>query len=106
MTQEVQTLKKDKQKVTEEVFTSDMLRSFLRAPVPSEDQDDYRRLLFAFRGMPVEAFELYLELFIEAGHNLLAENAQGQNFLQHLKRFPAQKAYLEVFEKCVKEQQL
>ncbi|HBF07610.1 MAG TPA: hypothetical protein DHW71_06985 [Gammaproteobacteria bacterium] len=104
MTQEVQTLKKDKQKVTEEVFTSDMLRSFLRAPVPSEDEADYRRLLFAYRGMPADAFSVYLELFVEAGHNLLAKDAKGQTFGEYLKRFPSQKAYADAFDACLKEQ--
>ena len=47
MTEEVQSVKKDKQKVTEEVWTSDMLKTFLDAPAPSEDEDDFRRLLFA-----------------------------------------------------------
>ena len=103
MTQEVQSLKKDKQKVTEEVFTSDMLRSFLRAPVPSEDEDDYRRLLFAYRGMPVEAFTVYLELFVEAGHNLFAKDAKGQTFGEYLKCFTSQKAYSEAFDACLKE---
>ena len=98
MTEEVQTLKKDKQKVTEEHFTDEMLKQFLQPPVPSGDDDDYRRLLFAYRGMPVEAFARFLVFFREAGHNLAAKDAKGRDFQTYLRRFPAQKAYAEAFE--------
>lgn len=101
MTEEVQSVKKDKQKVTEEVWTSDMLKTFLVAPAPSEDEDDFRRLLFAYRGMTAEAFDRYLDLFLEAGFNLGAKDHQGRDFLMYLKRFQAHAEYATVFEKRV-----
>jgi len=95
MTEEVQTQKKDKQKVLNEVFTEDMLKGFLIEPSPSPDQSDFRRLLFAFRGLPVDAFIDFLTLFQAAGHCLTATDEQGRTFAQHLKRMPRQHEYLK-----------
>jgi len=99
MSEEVQTQKKDKQKVLDEVFTEAMLQSFLMKPVPSQDSDDFRRLLFAYRGMPVEAFEAFLMLFEAAGHNLNAKDHQNRTFLEYIERFKSHAPYAEVLRK-------
>lgn len=103
MTEEVKTQKKDKQKVTEEVFTLDMLKHFLKDPVPSEDSQDFRRLLFAYRGMPVEAFEQYLSLYIENGFDLKAKDSQGRTFLEYIDNFAAQRAYADLLRAQLSE---
>lgn len=90
-------LKKDKQKVTEEVFTEAMLKSFLSDPVASEDDVDFRRLLFAYRGMPAPAFGRFLNLFVDAGFSLQAKDHKGRDFLTYLERFPAHSDYVDEF---------
>lgn len=99
MTEEVTSPKKDKAKVTNEVFSIEMLNTFLRAPASCEDEPDFRRLLFAYRGMPVEAFADYLELFVEAGYDLQAKDHCGRTFLEYISRFKAQNEYSHVLEK-------
>lgn len=68
--------------VTDEWFTDERVRSFLdMQPVAGEDPD-YHVLLKAYRGMVPEAFERFIEFFVEAGRNLNAPGPGGKTLLK------------------------
>ena len=68
--------------VTDEWFTDERVKSFLdMQPVAGEDAD-YHVLLKAYRGMVPEAFERFIEFFVEAGRNLDAPGPGGKTLLK------------------------
>jgi len=91
--------KKDKQKVLNETFTPSMLAGFLQVSPGGRDSDDFRRLLFAYRGMPVEAFEEFVELFVNKGHDLQAQDEHSRTFLEYISPFVQHAEYQNVIRR-------
>lgn len=68
--------------VTDEWWSDERVRSFLeKLPSPGEDPD-YHVLLKAYRGMVPEAFERFIEFYVEDGRNLNAPGPGGKTLLQ------------------------
>jgi hypothetical protein len=76
------TLKKDKQKVLGEVFDSARVAEFLTAQAPAGIDVDFHALERAYRGMNIDNFVEFLELFSAAGRNLKATNPEGRTLAQ------------------------
>lgn len=74
-------LKKDKQKVTDEVFDESHLRSFFELRPPEGVNADYNILERAYRGMTADYFDGFLDLFIADGHDINATNTAGKTIL-------------------------
>ncbi|HEY9037066.1 MAG TPA: PA4642 family protein [Pseudomonadales bacterium] len=73
--------KKDKQKVIDEVWTEEHIRSFLNImPIAGLDAD-HHRLLRAYQSMRLEDFEQFIGFFIAAGGNINATDPKGQSLL-------------------------
>ena len=77
-------MKKDKIKILDEVLTEDRIKSFLELEAPADENEDFHRLQKAYRSMPAEYFELFVEFFIEAGGNINATSQQGLTLLQEI----------------------
>ena len=75
------TLKKDKQKVLGEVFDDERIKTFLDFEAPEGVNPDFHLLEKAYRGMKAENFETFLGLFTNAGHDINAQNPNGNNLL-------------------------
>lgn len=83
MTEEVPTppAKKDKEKVLDEVWTVDRIKSFLDV-LPEEGVNaDFHRLLKAYQQMRAEDFEQFVQFFVEGKHDVNAKNPKGQTVL-------------------------
>ena len=73
-------MKRDKQKVVEEVWDDARVRGFLDKRPPELPGDpDFHVLLFAYRGMRAADFERFLRHFTAAGRDVRARNAQGMD---------------------------
>lgn len=73
----------DKQKVVDEVWDEERIRSFLRKPPLAAGLDpDFSALLYAYRSMRPNDFRTFIGFFREAGRNLEAENDQGETLLE------------------------
>lgn len=70
-------LKKDKEKVLDEVWTIDRVESFLELEPPKGVDADFHMLLRAYQSMRASDFELFLGMFTSAGRNLDAQNDDG-----------------------------
>ena len=76
------TLKKDKQKVLDEHFDDERIRTFLNYEPYGEVDSDYHVLEKAYRGMIPENFATFVRFFIDSERNINAKNPQGKTFLQ------------------------
>ncbi len=78
--------RKDKQKVVDEVWTPERVRSFLDLTPPEGVDADYHRLVRAYQSMRAEDFADFVALFVAAGGRLEALGPQQQTLLQEVGR--------------------
>ena len=75
-------MRPDKAKVVDEVWDEQRIRSFLdKAPLAAGMDPDFSALLYAYRSMRPDDFEVFINWFREAGRNLEAENDHGETLL-------------------------
>ncbi len=76
-------MRPDKQKVVNEVWDDARIRGFLdKAPLGERVDPDFSALLYAYRSMRPEDFELFVGLFKRAGRNLDARGEAGETLLE------------------------
>ena len=74
-------MKKDKQKVLDEVWTEDHVRSFTVRP-HDESNEDFHMLLKAYQSMRASDFELFVRFFGEQNRNINAQDREGRTALE------------------------
>lgn len=89
-------LKKDKEKVLDEVWTEDRVRSFLDLEPYDEVDADYYVLDKAYHAMRAEDFRLFVDFFVAAGRNINARNDQGHTLLRRIEQHRESGDYAEV----------
>ncbi|MFV0477169.1 MAG: PA4642 family protein [Parahaliea sp.] len=86
---------KDKEKVIDEVWTEDHVRSFLNIRSSDGTDNDFHALLKAYRSMRPSDFKLFIAMFKEADRNLDATDKQGRNVLSIVSEHRHGKEYAE-----------
>ena len=79
-------MRKDKEKVLDEVWDDARVRSFLDVRSHSGDADDFHCLQRAYQSMRVDDFRRFLVFFTEAGRDLNATNTAGETVLSIVQR--------------------
>ncbi len=74
-------LKKDKQKVLDEVWTEDHVKSFLNVRPHDASDEDFHMLLKAYQSMRASDFELFVGFFTGEGRSVTAQDQQGRTVL-------------------------
>ncbi|GAB3286459.1 PA4642 family protein [Parahaliea aestuarii] len=74
-------MKKDKEKVIDEVWTEDHVRSFLNVRSYDGSNEDFHMLLKAYQSMRASDFELFVGMFREQGRDINASGSDGRNVL-------------------------
>ncbi|MBV1882929.1 MAG: PA4642 family protein [Pseudomonadales bacterium] len=74
----------DKKKVIDEVFTDEMLLSYLAWEPPQGESKSFQVLVKAYRGMTSSAFKRFLVFFKEAGYDINAKDSGGVSFLESI----------------------
>lgn len=74
-------LKKDKEKVLDEVWTEARVESFLRVEPPTGVDRDFHRLHKAYQSMRADNFESFVAMFIADNGNVNATNPEGETVL-------------------------
>ena len=74
-------MRKDKQKVLDEVWTEDRVRSFLDYQSIEGTDADFHLLLKAYQSMRASDFELFVRFFQAQDRNVNATNPEGQSVL-------------------------
>ena len=75
-------MKKDKQKVLDEVWTEDHVKSFLNVRPHDGTDEDFHMLLKAYQSMRASDFELFVGFFTSEGRSVNATDKQGRTVLQ------------------------
>ena len=93
-------MKKDKVKVLDEVLTEDRIKQFLSLEPPEGENVDFHRLQKAYRGMPVQYFETFVEYFVNAGGDINARSRKGDTFLQSINDHKQSSEYRNILIKA------
>lgn len=92
-------LKRDKQKVVEEVWDDARVRGFLDKIPPDLPGDaDFHVLLFAYRSMRASDFERFLRYFTEAGRDVSARNGDGVDLARYIAPHAGAGPYIALLE--------
>ena len=92
-------LKRDKQKVVEEVWDDARVRGFLdKIPPDLPGDPDFHVLLFAYRSMRANDFERFLRYFKEAGRNVSARNGDGVDLARYIAPHAGAEPYIALLE--------
>ena len=79
-------MKKDKERVQDEVWTEARIRSFLDLQPPAGVNADYHRLQRAYQSMRDEDFAIFVEIFCQAGGNINARGNSGETLGEEIAR--------------------
>lgn len=74
-------MRKDKEKVIDEVWTEDHVKSYLNVRSHDGTAEDYHMLIKAYQSMKAEDFELFVAFFREDGRDLNAVGKDGRTAL-------------------------
>lgn len=74
-------MRRDKEKVLDEVWTEDRVRSFLSYEPVAGTNADFHVLLKAYQSMRASDFEIFVRFFLEQGRDLSAHNPNGETVL-------------------------
>lgn len=74
-------MRKDKEKVLDEVWTEDHVKSFLNFRSHDNTDEDFHILLKAYQSMRAEDFELFVGFFLGEKRNINARNQEGHSVL-------------------------
>ncbi|HEY9032368.1 MAG TPA: PA4642 family protein [Pseudomonadales bacterium] len=85
--------KKDKQKVIDEVWTEEHIRSFLTIEPPAGEDADFHALYTAYKSMRLDDFETFLQLFADAGRNFQAVGQQGHSVIDIMRQHRQSNGY-------------
>lgn len=88
--------RKDKQKVVDEVWTAERIRSFLDLQPPAGMDADFHRLQRAYQSMRTEDFADFVTMFVAAGRRLDARGPEQQTLMDELERHRHGAAFAEV----------
>lgn len=90
--------KKDKEKVLDEVWTVERIKSFLDI-LPAEGVNaDFHRLLKAYQQMRVEDFEQFVQFFVESNHDVNAKDPDGNTVLATISTHGHAAPYLAILK--------
>ena len=74
-------MKKDKEKVLDEVWTKDHVKSFLGVRPHDNTDEDFHMLLKAYQSMRASDFQLFVDYFSDEDRNVNAAGFDGRSVL-------------------------
>lgn len=89
-------LKKDKEKVLDEVWTEERVKDFLNVQPAELVEADFHVLLKAYQAMRLENFEEFVGFFVAEGRNINATNPDGATVLSIVSQHRNSRDYVEV----------
>tara|TARA_R110000772_G_scaffold242436_1_gene354993 strand:- start:11050 stop:11340 length:291 start_codon:yes stop_codon:yes gene_type:complete len=93
-------MRKDKEKVIDEVWTEDHIRSFLGVRSHDGSDHDFHMLLKAYQSMRASDFQLFVEFFTADGRNLLATDKDGRTVLDIISEHRHGTEYAEILRRA------
>lgn len=74
-------MRKDKEKVLDEVWTEDHVKSFLNVRSHDATDEDFHMLLKAYQSMRADDFELFIGFFLSEKRDINATGLDGRSVL-------------------------
>ncbi len=93
-------MKKDKQKVLDEVWTVDHIKSFLELEQVEGIDLDFHTLLRAYQSMRAEDFEQFIGFFCDQKRDLDARGPEGETVLNIIQQHRHGTAYAGILTKA------
>jgi ankyrin repeat protein len=93
-------MKKDKEKVLDEVWTEDHVRSFLDVRPHDGSDENFHMLLKAYQSMRADDFELFVSFFREQDRNVNATGKDGRTVLEIVATHRHGGPYAEILRKA------
>lgn len=91
-------MKKDKEKVLDEVWTEDRVKSFLEVRSYDEVEEDFHMLLKAYQSMRAEDFAKFVGFFTAEGRSVNAKNPEGQTVLSIVEEHRRSGPYADILK--------
>lgn len=93
-------MRKDKKQVIGEEITDESIKLFLEPEPADETPPSLHKLIKAYRGLRVDDFERFLGFFVEAGYDLSAKDANGQDFAALIADQRQAQPYIELIQEA------
>ena len=93
-------MRKDKEKVVDEVWTDDRVKSFLEVRPHDEVEEDFHMLLKAYQSMRVEDFAQFVAYFLDDGRSLNSANPEGESVLNIINEHRKSVAYADILREA------
>ncbi|WP_314409561.1 PA4642 family protein [Pseudomonas kuykendallii] len=91
-------MRKDKKQVIGEEIGDEPIKLFLEVEPADDTPPSLHKLVKAYRGLRVDDFERFVRFFVEAGYDLDAKDAQGNDFVALIRDQRMAEAYIEIIE--------
>ncbi|MBA1277085.1 MULTISPECIES: PA4642 family protein [Pseudomonadaceae] len=91
-------MRKDKKQVIGEEISDEAIKLFLEPEPADETPASLYKLIKAYRGLRVDDFERFLGFFVEAGFDLNAKDAKGQDFVALIADQRQAEPYIELIK--------
>ena len=92
-------MKKDKEKVLDEVWTTARVRDFLDVQPAENIEADFHALLKAYQSMRAENFAEFVDFFVSDGRDIHARNPKGETVLEIISRHRNSGEYADILRK-------
>ncbi|MCY1267916.1 hypothetical protein D9M68_385210 [compost metagenome] len=89
-------MRKDKKQVIGEEIGDEAIKLFLDVEPADDTPPSLHKLVKAYRGLRIDDFERFVRFFVEAGYDLGAKNAKGQDFIDLIQGQRQAEPYIEV----------
>jgi len=93
-------LRKDKEKVLDEVWTKDRIRSFLDLEPYGDESADFHMLFKAYQSMRSSDFKLFVQFFQEQNRDIKATNLSGETLLQLIAAHKKSEEFREILRQA------
>lgn len=91
-------MRKDKEKVLDEVWTEERVRSFLQVRSHDDNPDDFHVLLKAYQSMRAEDFAQFIGFFTAENRDINATNVRGETVLNIIRNHRNAGPYVEALQ--------
>lgn len=91
-------IKKDKEKVLDEVWTEDRVKEFLGTVAPEGVNPDFHMLLKAYQSMRADNFGDFVGFFLAKGYDINATDEKGQTVLSLAKQHRTSTEFVSILE--------
>ncbi|MEE9102393.1 MULTISPECIES: PA4642 family protein [Pseudomonas] len=91
-------MRKDKKQVIGEEIGDDAIKLFLDVEPADDTPASLHKLVKAYRGLRIDDFERFVGFFVEAGYDLNAKDAKGQDFVALIQDQRQAEPYIEVIK--------